>query len=150
MNMSRFKKCTGGEMKTFDKWWMSKLFSGRNKLIFSLSWWTRRCWAHLFFNSYIKCASICTHLLILTKNECVSTTTEYSMHDTKRKNRNNKKPSHAKTCLYDLSTLETFVDTRGTETHIETYAVGSPNHRSIFWELFSIIMENPLPWKEKF
>ena len=109
-----------------------------------------KMWAHLFFNSYIKCASICAHLLILTKNECVSTTTEYSLHDTKRKNRNNKKPSHAKTCLYDLSTLETFVDTRGTETHIETYAVGSPNHRSIFWELFSIIMENPLPWKEKF
>ena len=82
---------------------------------------------YAFVHSYIKCAHIC--LLILTKNEFVSTTTEYTMHDTKRKDRNNKKPSHAKTCQYDLSTLKPFVDTRGTETQIETYAVGSPNHR---------------------
>ena len=37
--------------------------------------------------------------------------------------------NHRMQRLSDLSTLEIFVDTRGTETQIETYAVGSPNHR---------------------
>ena len=51
------------------------------------------------------------------------------------------------TMIYTVTLTHTHTHT---QTKIETYPVGSTSQRHRFWELFSIIIENPPPWKDKF